>query len=124
MQNQWLAKPAIASAALPSQIAVANATGRDGAYSALLSRNVLLVTAAFFLVGTGFFSYPSLYGYLFSKLVVLFGRGTASIIMVALPALIAAALISLLDMRKMRSRLVSARSHSPIPTTRLIGGAK
>jgi MFS family permease len=38
-----------------------NASGRHAASSALLSRNVLLVTAAFFLVGTGFFSYTSLY---------------------------------------------------------------
>jgi hypothetical protein len=41
--------------------------------------------------------------YLFGKLVVLFGWGTASMIMIALPALIAAALRSLLDMRKLRA---------------------
>ena len=41
--------------------AVVSASGHDAAFSALLSRNVLLVTAAFFLVGTAFFSYTSLY---------------------------------------------------------------
>jgi predicted MFS family arabinose efflux permease len=40
---------------------VTSASGRDAPSSALLSRNVLLVTAAFFLVGTGFVSYTSLY---------------------------------------------------------------
>lgn len=202
-------------------MAVTSASGHDTASSALLSRNVLLVTAAFFLLGTSFFAYTSLYatylhnrlgfsvseagtslgmygvgalggvvggwlgerlgrvgvlacllvlaasgfalfnlavsarahaalsvlfglmisgflfarlmsmlqlsahpdrigavvafglggfytpgpcaGYLFGKFVMLFGWGTASIIMVALPALMAAALMSLFDMRKMRA---------------------
>lgn len=200
---------------------VTSASAHDGAFSALLSRNVLLVTSAFFLVGTSFFSYTSLYatylhnqlgfsvsdagtslgmygvgalggaiggwlgerlgrmgvlaclvvlaasgfalfnlavsasahaalslvfglmisgflfarlmamlqlsahpdrigavvafglggfytpgplaGYLFGKLVVLFGWGAAAIVMVALPALIAAALMSLFDLKKMRA---------------------
>jgi hypothetical protein len=51
----------------------------------------------------GFYTPGPCAGYLFGKLVVLFGWGTASIIMVALPALIAAALMSLLDMRKLRA---------------------
>jgi DHA1 family inner membrane transport protein len=200
---------------------VTSASAHDGAFSALLSRNVLLVTAAFLLVGTSFFSYTSLYatylhnqlgfsvsdagtalgmygvgalggvvggwlgerlgrmgvlacllvlaasgfalfnlavsasahaalsllfglmisgflfarlmamlqlsahpdrigavvafglggfytpgpfaGYLFGKLVVLFGWGAAAIVMVALPALIAVALMSLFDLKKMRA---------------------
>lgn len=51
----------------------------------------------------GFYTPGPCAGYLFGKLVVLFGWGSASMIMVALPALIAAALMSFLDMRKMRA---------------------
>jgi MFS transporter, DHA1 family, inner membrane transport protein len=48
---------------------VTSASAHDGAFSALLSRNVLLVTAAFLLVGTSFFSYTSLYAtYLHNQL--------------------------------------------------------
>jgi MFS transporter, DHA1 family, inner membrane transport protein len=51
----------------------------------------------------GFYTPGPCAGYLFGKLVVLFGWGAASIAMVALPALSAAALMSLFDMRKMRA---------------------
>jgi MFS transporter, DHA1 family, inner membrane transport protein len=47
----------------------ARGAGHDGGFPGLLSRNVLLVTAAFFLVGTAFFSYTSLYAtYLHNQL--------------------------------------------------------
>jgi MFS transporter, DHA1 family, inner membrane transport protein len=48
---------------------VTSASAHDGVFSALLSRNVLLVTAAVLLVGTSFFSYTSLYAtYLHNQL--------------------------------------------------------
>jgi DHA1 family inner membrane transport protein len=51
----------------------------------------------------GFYTPGPFAGYLFGKLVVLFGWGAASIVMVALPALLAAALMSLFDTRKLRA---------------------
>jgi MFS transporter, DHA1 family, inner membrane transport protein len=49
--------------------AVTSGSSHDTASLALLSHNVLLVTAAFFLVGTAFFSYTSLYAtYLHNQL--------------------------------------------------------
>jgi DHA1 family inner membrane transport protein len=51
----------------------------------------------------GFYAPGPFAGYLFGKLVVVFGWGAASIVIVAVPALIAAALMSLFDMRKMRA---------------------
>jgi MFS family permease len=51
----------------------------------------------------GFYAPGPFAGYLFGKLVVLFGWGTASIVIVAMPALLAATLMSLFDMRKMRA---------------------
>ena len=72
----------------------------------------------------GFYTPGSAAGYLFGKLVVLFGWGTASMIMVALPGADCRRADELLRYAEDAGRLVSARSHSPIPTSGLTGGAK
>jgi MFS transporter, DHA1 family, inner membrane transport protein len=51
----------------------------------------------------GFYAPGPFAGYLFGKLVVLFGWGPASIFTIVLPAVIAASLMCLFDVRSMRS---------------------
>jgi DHA1 family inner membrane transport protein len=51
----------------------------------------------------GFYAPGPFAGYLFGKLVVLLGWGTAAIFTITLPAVLAASLVCLFDMRSMRS---------------------
>jgi MFS transporter, DHA1 family, inner membrane transport protein len=51
----------------------------------------------------GFYTPGPFAGYLFGKLAVVVGWGPASVFTIVLPAVIAASLMGLLDMRSMRS---------------------